>query len=390
VCFCTAALAQTQPVRISAWYWLNSAPKVDWEGDFVTMRNLGFTDVLMCWGVDLAAAGLRISDTRDAMRWAHRAGIGAYIIVWQPTANSLERRPEFEQVDSAQHHLFSFDVFNADWRRTQWKQYLQRAAKAYGDEPAMAGYVFDDSFLPGPVGAMDGAGGTGIISYGDYERRKFAGDLPTRPTDPRWNEWVKVRQGWWEDWARDTVGFIREVDPNPRHEIYLEDPADDALDPNLRNTLGLDFARVARHFDSVGAYTIFSYDSSPDSGVKAAQTSRDVLTKLRRVVDPNKATIYTFWVANPKEQLQPGAATYPTADQIKLICEAALQSGIRHLDMYGFRIGDYRVSDKDFPSVAPGSGLTYPLTGQFPQKFLWDRPQILEALGTYLRSLNKK
>jgi len=390
LCICATALAQTPRVRISAWYWLNSAPKVDWEGDFVTMRNLGFTDILMCWGVDLAGVGTRIPDTREAMQWAHRAGLGAYIIVWQPTANSLPRRAVFEQVDSSQHHLFSFDVFNPDWRRTEWKEYLQRVAKAYRDEPAMAGYVFDDSFLPGPVGTMDGPEGTGVISYGDYERHRFAADLPTKPSDPHWNEWVKVRGGWWEDWSRDTVGFIREADPNPRHEIYLEDPADDALNPNLRNTIGLDFGRVARHFDFVGAYTTFSYDSSPDSGRKAAQATHDVLSKLREVVDPNKATIYTFWVANPVEELQPGPAKYPTADQIRLICEAALRSGIQHLDMYGFRIGDYRVSAKDFPKVAPGSGLTYPLTGQFPQKFLWDRPEILDSLGSYLRSLNAK
>jgi hypothetical protein len=363
---------------------------VDWEGDFVTMRNLGFTDVVMGWGIDVAGAGLRTRDTQDAMRWAHRAGLGAYIIVWQPVANSLERRPEFDQVDSAQHHLYSFDVFNADWRRTQWKQYLQTVAKAYGDEPAMAGYIFDDSFGPGPVGAMDGPQGTGIISYGDYERRQFAGDLPTKPSEPRWDQWVKIREAWWEDWARDTVGFIREVDPNPRHEVYLEDPAGDALNPNLRNAVGLDFGRVAHYFDFVGAYTVASLGSSPDSGAKAAQLTRDVLRKLHAAVDPKKATIYSFWVANPDEELTPGAAKYPTVDQIKLICEAALQSGIRHLDMYGFRIGDYRVSAKDFPRMAPGSGLTYPLTGQFSQKFLWDRPEILEALGVYLRSLNRK
>jgi len=124
--------------------------------------------------------------------------------------------------------------------------------------------------------------------------------------------------------------------------------------------------------------------------MKAAQATRDVLSRLREVVDPKKATIYTFWVANPAEELKPGPAKYPTADQIRLICEAALRSGIQHLDMYGFRFGDYRVNAKDFPKVAPGSGLTYPLTGQFPQKFLWDRPEILDALGSYLRSLNAR
>src|SRR5665213_2910149 len=31
--------AQPPQVRVSAWYWLNAAPKVDWQGDFVTMKN---------------------------------------------------------------------------------------------------------------------------------------------------------------------------------------------------------------------------------------------------------------------------------------------------------------------------------------------------------------
>ncbi|HET7214091.1 MAG TPA: hypothetical protein VFL79_10915, partial [Terriglobia bacterium] len=89
--FCsTIALAQPARVRLSAWYWLNSAPKADWQGDFVTMHNLGFTDVVLCWGIDLAALRLkaREADTQQAMRWAQRAGLGAYLVIWQPTANS--------------------------------------------------------------------------------------------------------------------------------------------------------------------------------------------------------------------------------------------------------------------------------------------------------------
>src|SRR5205823_11305624 len=79
------------PVRISAWYWLNSAPKESWQGDFITMKNLGFTDVLVCWGLDLAGIVTRKTETRQAMQWAHKAGLGVYLIVWQPSANSLPR-----------------------------------------------------------------------------------------------------------------------------------------------------------------------------------------------------------------------------------------------------------------------------------------------------------
>lgn len=380
--------AFAQKVRISAWYWLNSAPKVAWPGDFITMKNMGFTDVLLSWGIDVAAVGIRTADTRTAIEAAHRAGLRSYLVVWQPTANSLERRPEFMQVDSAGNQLFSFDVFNPEWRRTEWKQYLQGIAKAYHNEPGMAGYVFDDSFLQGPVGNLDGHGGTGTVSYGKYEQKSFGGELPRKPSDPRWNEWVEAREGWWEDWAKDTVGFIRQIDPDKSHEIYLEDPAGNALNPILRDTIGLDFARVAKHFDAVGAYSSFAYTSSPDSGAKAAEGTRDIISKLKNIVGADKATIYTYWVADPAEELEPGLAKYPTAEQIRLISEAALQSGIHHLDMYGFRIGDYRVNEGNFAQKAPGSGDTYPLTDQFPQKFLWDRPQIQDDLANYLKNLN--
>lgn len=387
------AIAQPARVRISAWYWLNSAPKADWQGDFVTMRNLGFTDVVLCWGIDLGALRFkaREADTREAMRWAQRAGLGAYLVIWQPTANSLKRRTTYEQVDSAGHHLFSFDVFNAEWRRTEWKQYLQEVARAFGAEPAMRGYIFDDSFTEGPVGGPYGKAGTGIVSYGSYERKQFGRPLPRTPSDPRWKEWVKVREGWWEDWARDTVRYIRQVDPDPQHIIYLEDPAGNALNPNVKNAIGLDLTRVARHFDAVGAYTSASWDSSPNSGDRVAQHTRDVLTQVQKVIHPAKLKIYTFWVANPPEERKPGPARFPTVEQIRKICQTALQLGIRDLDMYGYRIGDYRVtSNATLTKFSPGTGLTYPLTDQFPLKFLWDRPQIHDPLATYLRSLNPR
>ena len=69
-------------IRISAWYWLNSAPKPEWARDFTQMSKMGFTDVLLCWGLDAAAFGLpnRSQDTLDAMRMAEKVGMGSYIV----------------------------------------------------------------------------------------------------------------------------------------------------------------------------------------------------------------------------------------------------------------------------------------------------------------------
>lgn len=376
----TAIQGAATKVRISAWYWLNSAPRSDWEGDFVTMHNLGFTDVVLCWGIDSAAFGKRIDDSRYAMEMAHKAGIGAYILLWHPYANSLERNPKYMQVDSAGRLLPTFDVFNPEWRNTEWKHYVQTVAKSYGNEPSMAGYVFDDSFQ---------VDGTGIVSYGEYERTHFGHELPRKPADPYWKEWRDIRTQWWEHWARDTTHFIREIDPNLQHLIYLEDIAGQILNANLNDTVGVDFARVSHHFDAVGGYTFSNWDASPGSGLKMAEQAQKVLADLRSVLGPNQLIIYTFWVANNGKNV-PRPAQYPTADQIRLVCQAALKSGIRYLDMYGFRIGQSGVRLEDFSGKAPGTESTYPLTGQIPQVFLWDRPEIHDSLKNYLISLNER
>jgi hypothetical protein len=373
-----SALARAPRVRISAWYWLNAAPEVDWEGDFVTMRNLGFTDVVLCWGLDTAAFVNRKDDSRYALEAAHKAGIGAYILLWHPYANTLPRDPSDLQVDSAGKVLHTFDTFDVTWRDTEWKHFLQTVAATYGHMPAMSGYVFDDSFE---------IGGTGIVSYGAYERQKFGHELPRKPGDPYWQEWCDQRARWWEDWARDTHQFIREVDPNPDHLIYLEDVAGQILNPKLPETAGVDFPHVARHFDAVGGYTFSHWDASAESGQKVADQAAITLKELRRMLGRKEIIIYTFWVANDAKKGS-GMAEYPTAEQIRLICEAALRSGVRYLDMYGFRIGSSGASDTDQARVLPGIGRTYPLSGQIPQTFLWDRPFILRQLGDYLRSLN--
>lgn len=374
-----ATFASTPKVRISAWYWLNSAPKVDWEGDFVTMRNMGFTDVVLCWGVDAAAFATRIDDSHYAMEMAHKAGIGAYILLWHPYGNGLKRDPKYMQVDSSGQILPTFDVFNAEWRNTQWKQYLQTVAREYGHEPSMAGYVFDDSFQ---------VGGTSTVSYGQYERQRFGHKLPRKPTDPFWKEWNETRAQWWDDWAKDTDSFIRAIDPDPNHLIYLEDVAGQVLNSHLQETVGVNFKQVSRYFDAVGGYTFSEWDGSDASDKKMVEQTKKALADLRRELGPDKRIVYTFWSANSGKK-EPGHTRYPSANEIEQICQAALESGVHYLDMYGFRIGQAGVKLEDFNGRAPGSGPSYPLTGQIPETFLWDRPEILDPLGAYLRSLNQ-
>lgn len=380
VLFSNFTWAQKPGVRISAWYWLNSAPRADWAGDFVTIKNLGFTDVLLGWGLDAAAITTRPEETKEAIRLAKKAGLGSYLIVWHPFGNSLPRKAEFMQVDSNGKQLETFDVFNPQWRSTQWKQYLQKVAEIYGKQPGFSGYVFDDSF---------GAAGNGFVSYGEYEQHAFGTSLPKKPGDPEWDKWVKMRETWWEDWAKDTVSYIRAIDSDKSHEVYLEDFIGSVVDPNRPNNIGLDFARVSRHFDAVGGYTMSNWTDSPDSDQKVVKEAENAISDVRKIIGSQKQIIYTFWSANPKEEHKTGPAKYPTAKQIQQICEAAMKLGIRHLDMYGYRIGDPDVPKADWPQWVPAEPAPYRLTGQFPQKFLWDRPEVHDELGSYLRSLNK-
>jgi hypothetical protein len=242
----------------------------------------------------------------------------------------------------------------------------------------MAGYVFDDSF------------GSGNISYGPYEEKLFGGPLPRKPEDPRWDEWTKARQGWWEDWARDTISYIRELDSDPQHEIYLEDTIGQITNPKRQASMGLDFTRVARHFDAVGGYTTPGWTTNADSEKKVLHLTENAIDSVRKMVGPEKQIVYTFWSANILEENKQGPAAFPTAAQIQQVCEQALKLGVRHLDMYGFRIGEYRVSREDMARMVPPEPAPYALTGQFPQKFLWDRPEIHTDLGNYLRGLNQK
>ncbi len=388
ICLCTVhcLVAQTtvpaqgradSKVRVSGWYWLNSAPKADWEGDFVTMKNLGFTDVLICWGLDIAAVATRKNDTKEALRLAHKSGLGVYLLIWHPRANSLPRDPKFMQVNADGKIGERFDTFNPEWRSTQWKAYLEDVVNTYKGEPALVGYAIDDAF-----------GGSGL-SYGPYEQKAFGTPLPRKPGDPRWDEWVAVRQGWWEDWAKDTVAYIRAADPDPNHLIYLEDTVNNILNKERQLDKGLDFARVAKHFDAVCGYTMASWTTSTESHDKALEITRNSITKVRELIGPEKKMIYTFWSANSKEQRLPGTAQFPTAAQIKDICEEARKLGITDLDMYGYRIGEYLGTVEDMKRMVPPEPAPYTLTGQFPQKFMWDRPEIHDELAEYLKSLNQ-
>jgi hypothetical protein len=388
-----AATRPKEPVRISGWYWLNSAPRSEWAADFRNMRHLGFTDVALCWGLDSAAWRFRVDDTKFALDLVQKSGMGAYLIVWHPTHNSLPRKAEFQQMDAGGNLRFSFDTFNSVWRNTQWKSYLQTVAKLYSGHHAFAGYIFDDTFGMGGIATIDGGAGPPqqqFISYNSFDVKLFGRQPPKAPSDPGWSEWTAARANWWADWSRDTMRFIREVDSNRKHEIYVEDSINSIFSPKIRDSVGLDFGKAAEPWDAVGAYTEPSWDENATSGQTQRELTRRVLEKTRAAVGANKEIIYTFWSGNIAELRTPGPAKFPTVPQIRDICEAALSVGIRHLDMYGYRIGDYLVTAQNWPQKRPPESGPYPVTDPFPKKYLYDRTELHEELGKYLRSLKDR
>ena len=382
------ASVQAQRVRVSAWYWLNSAPSTQWPADFQAMHDLGFTDVLLVWGLDASAFATRVADSHQAIRAAHAAGLGSYLFVWHARHNALPHDQQFAQVDAAGETLFAFDAFNPKWRATQWKAYLQAIAHEYGPEPGMAGYVFDNAFAIGNVGSIDGpspAAEASYLAYGHAERAEFGKQPPLSPQDPAWPQWTTFRQRHWANWASETRSAIRAIDPNPQHRIILED-GDNAIDPDTESRAGLKLTTVTPAFDGMNAYWAPNY-SDKNADQKLEQGIRSYLTRMRAAVGPNKELALSLRLSESSTEDLPGPATYPTLAQIQRAIDTALALGIRNIDLYGYRMGVYHLDGPGWRQYQPGSGASYPLTGQIEGKFLCDRPNLWPGLKAYLHHI---
>lgn len=377
-------------VHISVWYWLNSASKSQWQTDFQAIHSLGFTDVVLVWGLDAAAFSTRISDSHQAIQSAHAAGLGSYLFIWHARHNALPHAKQFEQVDAAGNALYAFDAFNPEWRRAQWKPYLQTIAREYAPEPGLAGYVFDNSFAIGNIGAIDGPPPKpedSYLAYGDEERTMFSAPPPRSPAAPSWDKWTAARQQWWADWASDTKTAIRAIDPNPQHKIILEDGSN-TIDPDTEVRAGLKLAKVIPSFDTMSAYWAPDY-SGANANAGLAQGVGGYLAQIRAAIGPGKNLALSLRLSESSTEDLPGPASHPTLDQIKVAVNVALAMGIRDIDFYGYRMGVYHLDGPGWHKYQPGSAATYPLTGEVKGKFLCDRPELWPGLRVYLRQIQK-
>lgn len=370
-------------MRVSAWYWLNSVPRSQWLQDFKAIKSLGVTDVVLVWGMDGAAFQTRTVDSHRAIEAARKEGLGSYLFVWHARYTSLHHDPEFEQVDTVGERLYAFDAFNPEWRHTQWKLYLETVAREYGRDPGMAGYIFDNSFAIGHVGAVDGpapAAGTSYISYGNAERKLFGQPPPVSPADPAWAAWTEARQQWWADWARDTREAIRAVDRNLQHAIVLED-GENTIDPDSEARAGLSLRRVAPYFDIVSAYWAPHYSNSNE---QIAGEVTNYLGRMRAALGDRRPISLSLRLSDDATEQVPGHANTPTLEQIKAAISAGLAAGVKRIDLYGYRMGIYHIQNPGWTEYLPGDGRDYPLTGQIEGKFIVDRPELWAGLKQYL------
>lgn len=407
------------PLRISTWYWLNSINKERWEKDFQSAAQTGFTDLVLCWGLDGAGSLNQKDNTFLALDLCKKYNLKAYLFMWHPIHNSLPRQAEFQQVDNKGNLLFTFNLFNRQWRETQWREYLQSVAQMYKDHPAFSGYVLDDTFGVGPIGNFGGDTQNmgSFVSYSAYDFGRFREFLQAKYSLPSlnqawetkfgdwaqieppreitatnevaWRDWTNARREWLREWANDTVKFIREIDSNSEHEVYIEDTlyalgvisfdSKSSVRPiTLNDVFGLDFGYVVQPFDAVCGYTYFSWDS-PDALENAKLLTEKALKITREKIGPDKKIIYTFWTADINID-KPLPVNYPDSNQIIAIAQVALDLGIRHIDYYGFRIGDWRVRADEWPLMRPNKDIDYTIMRPFIGRFLWDRPEVLKQL----------
>ena len=295
----------------------------------------------------------------------------------------------------------------------------------------MAGYLFDDTFGPGPVGSFEGDKTKvrgDFVSYSAYDYEQFrqwlrskyrtlprleeswgieAGNWEkieppqkiTETNQAAWSDWCEARSQWYQEWGIDTMKFIREADPSPDHEVYLEDGqyvlgletqrSKSSFRPvTVKDTLGLQFGVAAAPFDAVCGYTAFRWEI-PDALAKAVQRTRETLEFTRSKVDKQKKIIYTFWVGDLDTD-KPLPLKHPDAQQIMAVTQSALDLGIRHVDYYAYRVGDWRADNAEWEVRRPGPNVDFPLTKPMPGRYLCDRPDLLKALGVQLHQLRAR
>ena len=138
---------------------------------------------------------------------------------------------------------------------------------------------------------------------------------------------------------------------------------------------------MARPFDTVAAYASFSWNYR-DSFKQATNRTQTIIRQLREQVGGDKEMMFAFWTADA--DLRKAPLLLPEDNQVLSVIHLAHKLGVRHVDCYGFRIGDWRVTDEEWAAYR-SDAVDYPLTKTFDGRFLCDRPDLLDGLREGLK-----
>lgn len=361
------------------WYHLNSGPREEWEEDIHNIRALGYDYIVVCWGKNAVLLREKVEDTLEMMAICDRCGLGVYLCVWSGNMMYPYLGEDNHQMDDKGCIRNFYNLWNHEWRNGVYKEYLQDVARSYCHCPALKGYHFDDTFASYDVKQRTGGRYT---SYHRQDVERFQCWLKERypdvftlnrflssehyygidhpqyqswneiepPTDPEshlWLEWYLARSHWYEDWARETSEFIREIDP--LHELYVEDGGRIA---GIRRELrGIDLARIAKHFDVVALYEMPFGFEQPEVDMDPIHSVIDYVVSSTRRLAPGKqiGTCYHVYPPLGKDISWP----YPDMAQIESMTEQAIKSGADKVEQYAYRTIDWRLKDVPAYPVMP-------------------------------------
>jgi hypothetical protein len=153
----------------------------------------------------------------------------------------------------------------------------------------------------------------------------------------------------------------------------------------MKDIIGIDFGYVMQPFDAVCGYTFFHWDDA-SALAEAIKVTQNTISLMTAKLKSSKKIIYTFWITDVDIN-KPLPLQYPDAEQIISISKEALRLGVRHIDFYGYRIGDWRVYATLGDKAKPGANPNYPIIPPLAQRFLCDRHEVLNQLKQQLPAL---
>jgi len=366
----------TRKIDLGVWYWLDAAPAEEWDQDLRDMRALGYDYVVAGWGGRIDRVRERIEVTRRFLELAGRHGLGVYLCVWSGMVMYPHVGGEAHaQVDNHGQPRSYYNLWDRAWPGRAYREYVQSIAEAYRGCAGLRGYLFDDTFAS--HSRAPGAGKYVCYTPGDAERfREYlrgryhdlsvinlfwrdgnyggwdALEPPREPGQEFWLEWYEARAGWFEEWARETRDFIRERDP--RCELYLLDGG--GIAANLRPLFGIDLGRLTRYFDVVMLYAMPSGFEKPRVDMAPILSAVDFMVSATRELAPDQRVAFDLHIYQPftdEDYTRKSDWPNPTLDQIKAITRQAIASGANMVDHYGYRIGNWRLPDKESREIVP-------------------------------------